>query len=56
MQLAHCHACIMHIIMLQARTFTNPRGLVWGSYPCGPFKMLKWLSALIFAFHFSINV
>ena len=25
-----------------------PRGLVGGSYPCGRFKMLKWLSALIF--------
>ena len=24
-----------------------PRGSVGGSYPCGCFKMLKWLSALI---------
>ena len=33
----------------------SPRGLVGGSYPCGCFKMLKWLSALIF-FNFSINI
>ena len=33
-----------------------PRGLVGGSYPCGFFKMLKWLSALIFVFNFSINI
>ena len=26
------------------------RGLVGGSYPCGCFKTLKWLSALIFLF------
>ena len=25
----------------------SPRGLVGGSYPCGYFKMLKWLLALI---------
>ena len=33
-----------------------PRGLVGGSYPCGCFKMLKWLSALIFVYNFSINI
>ena len=33
-----------------------PRGLVRWSYPCGCFKMLKWLSALIFVFNFSINI
>ena len=33
-----------------------PRGLVGGSYPCGCFKKLKWLSALIFVFNFSINI
>ena len=27
-----------------------------GSYPCGCFKMLKWLSALIFVFNFCINI
>ena len=34
----------------------SPRGLVGGSYPCGCFKMLKWLSAFIFVFNFSINI
>ena len=34
----------------------SPWGLVRGSYPCGCFKMLKWLSALIFVFNFSINI
>ena len=33
-----------------------PWGLVGGSYPCGCFKMLKWLSALIFLFDFRINI
>ena len=35
---------------------SSPRGLVGGSYPCGCFKMLKWLSALIFVFNFWINI
>ena len=30
----------------------SPQGLVGGSYPYGCFKMLKWLSALIFVFNF----
>ena len=34
----------------------SPRGLVGGSYPCGCFKMLKWLSAFIFVFIFRINI
>ena len=35
----------------------SPRGLGGGgSYPCGCFKMLKWLSALIFVFNFWINI
>ena len=34
----------------------STRGLGGGSYPCGCFKMLKWLSALIFVFKFSINI
>ena len=34
----------------------SPRGLVGGSYPCGSFKMLKWLSALIFVFNFWISI
>ena len=33
-----------------------PRALVGGSYPCGCFKMLKRLSALIFVFTFWINI
>ena len=33
-----------------------PRGSVGGSYQCGCFKMLKWLSASIFGFDFSINI
>ena len=33
----------------------SPRGLGAGSYPCGCFKMLKWLSGLIFVFNFCIN-
>ena len=33
-----------------------PWGLVRRSYPCGCFKMLKWLSALIFVVHFWINI
>ena len=32
------------------------RGLVGGSYACGCFKMLKWLSALIFVSNFWINI
>ena len=34
----------------------SPRGLVGGSYPCGCFKMLKWLSALMFVFNFWKNI
>ena len=34
----------------------SPRGLVGGSYACACFKMLKWLSAFIFVFNFSINI
>ena len=34
----------------------SPQGLVGGSCPCGCFKMLKWLSALIFVFNFWINI
>ena len=33
-----------------------PRGLVGGSYQCGCFKILKWLSTLIFVVNFWINM
>ena len=35
---------------------TFPWGWVGGSYPCGCFKMLKLLSALIFVFNFCIDI
>ena len=34
----------------------SPGGWWGGSYPCGCFKMLKWLSALTFVFNFWINI
>ena len=33
----------------------SPRGLVGGSYPCGCFKMLNWLLALILFLIFGLT-
>ena len=59
--------CLVYLLLLlQARKrpmgcptglgVISPRGLVGGPCPCGRFKMLKWLSALIFVFNFQINI
>ena len=42
--------CLMGLVVI------SPWGLVGVSYPCGCFKMLKWLPALIFVFNFSIDI
>ena len=41
---------------LTALGVISSRRLARGSYPCGCFKMLKWLSDFIFVFDFWINI